>query len=396
MAPSKIELEKQDKARDAAFNKVMHGSTAQSTGGFRAMIGKGAGAQKAAVDEYFKHWDNKDAKDETDADREKRTAEYATLTRHYYNLATDLYEYGWGQSFHFCRYSIGETFYQAIARHEHYLAHQIGIQEGMRVLDVGCGVGGPAREIAKFTGCHVTGLNNNDYQIQRATHYAAKEGLSKQLTFIKGDFMVGPQVPSPEPSWLVASQMDFPDNSFDAVYAIEATVHAPKLEGVYSEILRVLKPGGIFGVYEWLMTDDYDNNNLEHREIRLGIEQGDGISNMVKISEGIEAMKIAGFQMLHHEDLADRPDPIPWYWPLAGNWKYIQSIFDAPTIARMTWWGRMLAHNFAGALELTGLAPAGTKKTADSLARAADCLVAGAEKHLFTPMYLMVGKKPKQ
>lgn len=108
----------------------------------------------------------------------------------YYNLATDFYEYGWGQCFHFCRFSYGEPFYQAIARHEHYLAHQIGIKEGMRVLDVGCGVGGPAREIAKFTGCHVTGLNNNDYQIERATRYAIKEGLSDQLCFVKGDFMV--------------------------------------------------------------------------------------------------------------------------------------------------------------------------------------------------------------
>ena len=66
----------------------------------------------------------------------------------------------------------------------------MGIKEGMKVLDVGCGVGGPAREIAKFTGAHITGLNNNDYQIDRATHYAAKEGLSNQLTYVKGDFMV--------------------------------------------------------------------------------------------------------------------------------------------------------------------------------------------------------------
>jgi sterol 24-C-methyltransferase len=58
------------------------------------------------------------------------------------------------------------------------------------VLDVGCGVGGPAREIAKFTGAHITGLNNNDYQIERATRYAAREGLSHQLDFVKGDFMV--------------------------------------------------------------------------------------------------------------------------------------------------------------------------------------------------------------
>lgn len=60
----------------------------------------------------------------------------------------------------------------------------------MQVLDVGCGVGGPAREIAKFTGANITGLNNNDYQIDRAIHYAEKEKLANQLTYVKGDFMV--------------------------------------------------------------------------------------------------------------------------------------------------------------------------------------------------------------
>lgn len=60
----------------------------------------------------------------------------------------------------------------------------------MKVLDVGCGVGGPAREISKFADCHVTGLNINDYQIQRATRAAAISGQSEQLEFVKGDFMV--------------------------------------------------------------------------------------------------------------------------------------------------------------------------------------------------------------
>lgn len=188
--------------------------------------------------------------------------------------------------------------------------------------------------------------------------------------------------------------MSFPDNSFDAVYAIEATVHAPKLVGVYSEIYRVLKPGGVFGVYEWLMTDDYDNNNLEHRDIRLAIEEGNGISNMVTISEGLDAMKGAGFDLLHHEDLAARPDRIPWYWPIAGEMKYMQSYLDFFTVFRMTHVARSMVHMFTGALELVGLAPAGTKKTADSLAKGADGLVAGAKKNLFTPMYLMVGRKP--
>ncbi|KAL4787617.1 S-adenosyl-L-methionine-dependent methyltransferase [Aspergillus varians] len=377
MAPSALEQENHQ--RDADFNRALHGSSAEAQGGFAAMRQKSAAAQKAAVEEYFKHWDNKAAEVETEETRAARRAEYATLTRHYYNLATDLYEYGWGSSFHFCRFSHGEPFYQAIARHEHYLAHQMGIKPGMKVLDVGCGVGGPAREIVKFTDANVVGFNNNDYQIQRATRYAEKEGLSDKLSFVKGDFM----------------QMQFPDNSFDAVYAIEATVHAPELAGVYSEIRRVLKPGGIFGVYEWLMTDEYDNDNQEHRAIRLGIEQGDGISNMVKVSEGLAAIKDAGLELLHNEDLADRSDAIPWYYPLAGSFKHMTSPWDFFTIARMTWWGRGLVHRFVGAMETIKLIPKGTQKTADSLALAADCLVAGGEKKLFTPMYLMVARKPE-
>lgn len=189
--------------------------------------------------------------------------------------------------------------------------------------------------------------------------------------------------------------MSFPDESFDQVYAIEATVHAPSLEGIYSEIFRVLKPGGIFGVYEWLMTDKYDNNNPEHRRIRLGIEQGDGISNMEKIEVALKAIKAAGFELEIHEDLADRDDPMPWYWPLSGNWKYLQSVFDVFTIWRLTRMGRNTVHAFIGLLEKVRVAPVGTQKTADSLALAADSLVAGGSQKLFTPMYLMVARKPQ-
>ena len=57
----------------------------------------------------------------------------------------------------------------------------MGLKAGMNVLDVGCGVGGPAREIARFTDANITGLNNNDYQIARAGLYAEKANLGKQL-----------------------------------------------------------------------------------------------------------------------------------------------------------------------------------------------------------------------
>jgi sterol 24-C-methyltransferase len=74
----------------------------------------------------------------------------------------------------------------------------------MRVLDVGCGVGGPAREIARFTDANIVGINNNEYQVSKANAYTKKAGLDGQVSFVKGDFMA------------LAEQ--FGENSFDAVY----------------------------------------------------------------------------------------------------------------------------------------------------------------------------------
>lgn len=74
-------LETEDHNRDAAFNKALHGKSAQARGGLSAMRAKDAAAQKAAVDEYFKHWDNKSAEVETEETRKARRDEYATLTR---------------------------------------------------------------------------------------------------------------------------------------------------------------------------------------------------------------------------------------------------------------------------------------------------------------------------
>lgn len=355
----------------------MHGKNGTQTSGLGAVIQKNKEAAEIEAQKYFKFFE-RETGDTTEGEMSNRLEEYTSLTNAYYNLATDLYEYGWGQSFHFARYYKGEPFYQAIARHEHFLAHKMNIREGQSVLDVGCGVGGPAREIATFTGANVTGLNNNDYQISRAEAYSERRGLAHQCKYVKGDFM----------------QMPFEDATFDAVYAIEATVHAPKLEGVYGEIFRVLKPGGTFGVYEWLMTDRYDDSDRRHREIRHGIEVGDGIPQMVKIEECLRALKAVGFEIDFNEDLAETDGYVPWYYPLEGKLKNVQGPWDLVTCFRMTKAGRYITQTAIGIMETLRLAPKGTQQVGAALETAADALVEGGQLKLFTPMYLAVCKKP--
>jgi sterol 24-C-methyltransferase len=81
-----------------------------------------------------------------------RKSNYTTMVNHYYDLITDFYEFGWGLSFHFAPRHTGESLLASIARHEHWLAHRLGLKPGMKVLDVGCGVAGPLVEIARFSG----------------------------------------------------------------------------------------------------------------------------------------------------------------------------------------------------------------------------------------------------
>jgi len=105
-APSESQI------RDKEFSKALHGSKATDAAGYLAILKKNSEAQKQAASTYFQFWDNKTAKSETDEDIKARAAQYTDLVNSYYNLATDLYEYGWAQSFHFCRFYKGESFHQ--------------------------------------------------------------------------------------------------------------------------------------------------------------------------------------------------------------------------------------------------------------------------------------------
>jgi sterol 24-C-methyltransferase len=84
------------------------------------------------------------------------------MVNSFYDLVTDFYEYGWGDSFHFAPRFVNETFIESIYRAEHFLGMKLGAGKGMKVLDVGCGVGGPMRNIARFSGADVTGVTINE------------------------------------------------------------------------------------------------------------------------------------------------------------------------------------------------------------------------------------------
>jgi len=331
------------------------------------------------IENYTGFW-QKDLKKEQGVDNETRVDNYTEVVNGYYDGATELYEFAWGSCFHFSRFYKGESFTASVARHEHYLAANMGIKPGMRVLDVGCGVGGPAREIARFADCNVVGLNNNDFQIARARKYTKAADLEGQVSFVKGDFMK------------LAEQ--FGEGSFDAVYAIEATCHAPSFEGVYGEIMKVLKPGGVFGVYEWVMTPEWDPSIPEHKALAHEIEIGNGIPEMRPLHMARDALKTVGFEVEHEEDLADRPDEVRWHYPLEGNLSKAQTPWDMVLVFGTSYTGMLITHSSMWVMEKFGFLPKGTLDVVKALKVARTSLVEGGIKKLFTPMYLCISRKP--
>ncbi|PIN08614.1 SAM-dependent methyltransferase [Handroanthus impetiginosus] len=317
-----------------------------------------------AVDKYEKYhiWHG--------GKEQERKSNYADMVNKYYDLVTSFYEYGWGESFHFAPRRKGETLQESIKRHEHFLALQLGLKPGQKVLDVGCGIGGPLREITRFSYTSITGLNNNEYQISRGKVLNRIAGVERTCDFVKADFM----------------NIPFPENSFDAVYEIEATCHAPDAVACYKEIYRVLKPGQCFAAYEWCMTDAFDPNNKEHQKIKAEIELGNGLPDIRLTRECRDAVKKAGFEVVWEKDLAV-DSPVPWYSPLDGS-HFSLSNFRSTAV------GRFFTRNMVMALEKLGIAPKGSQKVQAFLDKAAEGLLAGGKKEIFTPMYFFLAQKP--
>lgn len=120
------------------------------------------------------------------------------------------------------------------------LAATAGIQPGLRILDVGCGIGGPCRMLADEYGCMVTGIDITGEFIQTAKKLSKLVGLQDQTKFVHGS----------------ALELPFIDESFDIVWTQHAQMNIEDKEHFYSEIKRVLTNNGRFIYYDIFKTDD--------------------------------------------------------------------------------------------------------------------------------------------
>lgn len=152
-------------------------------------------------------------------------------------------EFYWGEHIHLGHYGSPpqrKNFLQAKADFVHEMVRWANLDRlpgGTTVLDVGCGIGGSSRILARDYGFTVTGVTISPNQVKRA----------QELT--PPDLSVQFQVDD-------AMALSFPDASFDVVWSIEAGPHMPDKAIFAQELIRVLKPGGVLVVADWNQRDD--------------------------------------------------------------------------------------------------------------------------------------------
>ncbi len=321
---------------------------------------------KSVIDSYAHRFDDQEA------GASERLKNAAALNIEYYSLVTDFYLHGWGRMFHFGMRKKGETLEQSLINHEMFLADKLQLKAGEKCLDIGCGVAGPMINMVRQANASVTGINNSAYQLGKAKQFVADEGLEQNCSFV-------------ECNWF---EIPLPDNSYDKAYAIEATVHAAEnRHKVFGEIHRLLKPGALFAGYDWVMTDRYNPNDAEHRDIKLKIEIGDGISNLNYAKDVTGALQKAGFEVLECRDVASECSPeTPWYLPLKGEGLSLKALRTSPV-------GVFFMRHALRVLETVGFVPKGTTKVHHVLEQAAEGLVKGGEKGIFTPMLFFLARK---
>ena len=300
--------------------------------------------------------------------------DHSETVKEYYELCNEIMVFGWNESLHFAPLTPHESVEDSIIRHQRLMIAKLELQEGMTVVDIGCGVGGPMRRIVRETGVRVVGVNNNEVQMEKAKMLCAEAGLDHMVDYVACNFM---------------DMSIIEDNTFDAGYAIESTCHAPDKAGAFAEIFRVLKPGALFWGQEMCMTDKFNPNDASHRAIKQELMHYIALNEIATPKEVNQALEAAGFSILKGMDMdASGDQSTPWYQPMETRHGTLGN-----GLRRIPWGRRVLAE-VSKLAEAVGLFPKGAAEVFRLMNRTAEAYVAGGKSGIFTPLYCFLARKP--
>lgn len=196
------------------------------------------------------------------------------------------YEACWGGAdIHIGRYVTGrETVAEASTAMTLHLIDSAVISAGDRVLDIACGFGGTLRTLAQM-GCTAKGIDISQNCVDHARSAADDAGIAERIDVAVGDF----------------HDIDSEPGTWDAVICQEAIIHSPDRPTVFSEVFRVLRPGGTFAFSDILTGENADSSMVEAAFARLGARVGSTVNDYQAMA------REAGFELSFVDQ---RPDDI--------------------------------------------------------------------------------------
>jgi sarcosine/dimethylglycine N-methyltransferase len=204
------------------------------------------------------------------------------------------YREAWGGAdIHIGCYTTGdESVAEASSAMTRHLITTAGIRAGMQVLDIACGFGGTLRALAAM-GCNPAGIDIARHNVDYARRGNEAAGLPRRIDVSVGDY----------------HQLDSPADHWDAVICQEAIIHSPDRPRVFSEVFRVLRPGGVFAFSDILTAEGADLTRVAAAFARLGASVGATAKDYERMA------REAGFTIGHVEER--RQDIVTHYEKLA-------------------------------------------------------------------------------
>lgn len=223
----------------------------------------------------------------------------------FYDRSSKLWEEVWGEHMH-------HGYYIPENRTDHQQAQIDLIDEVLkwagvegekvaRVVDVGCGVGGSSRHIARKYACTAQGITLSPYQAKRGNELAKEQGLQETASFQVAD----------------ALDMPFEDSTFNLVWSLESGEHMPEKPKFVNEMFRVAQPGGRIILVTWCHRDlEKDERSLTKKENKLldKINRAYYLPRWCSVSDYVELFEKEGAVDIKRED---------WSYIIAPFWKAV-------------------------------------------------------------------------
>lgn len=332
--------------------------------------GMTGGEQVDKFDEAFVDIKGNDQFDAYDAD----------VANSFYNLATEFYEYGWGDSFHFGFRQRHEGHEYSVRNSQNFVAQKLQVGDMDRVLDMGCGIGGPLRGVVRATGANVTGVTINKYQVHRARE------ITRAL----------PKYMRDRSHYEVQDYLDIKgmeEGVYDAAFYMESSLHCEDRAKTFSQAYKMLKPGGRLVAMEYNLLPGWDPNDPEQQRLMKLHVHGNGAAKTPTIEEDLAFFRKAGFEVKEHFDFMAMGAKLygdnewPWWQDLQPNTRF--HLLPAHP------WIRKPLPKILGVLEYLGLVPKGVAQAAELMNEGGDGLSGLGKLGAITPQYYVLAVKPE-